>query len=441
MDFSKQLAKAEEALNRRNYDFAADLYRQLLDIEPDLGPARAGLRRANQKRAERKKRGLFGKASGAIPLNKARGLAKLKKYDAAARALEDFLVGAPTHEEGLLFLGEVLAAAGHNKSAFATFGFLAEIAPRNAEGLKQAGALAQATGELNAAIDYYERALAADPRDQDVIKARKNLAAEVALGQSNLDDVGHSREAMRDQAQAARLERRTRRHQTPEEIEAEIRHLEDKLAEGTPTPDALIEIGALYGKLRDWPAALEFHERALEYRAGDFDLECTVGDLQARVLKKQIAQADKRGDRERADQLEAKLLEHELSELQKRVERRPGDMQLRMNLGRRLEKAGNVDAALSAFQKVLGDSRLASEAHFHMAGCFQAKGILDLARKEYETALEGCRGVDDRAKEILYNLGLISEAEGDPGGARSSYIRIFEVDIGYRDVAAKMESL
>jgi tetratricopeptide (TPR) repeat protein len=441
VDFSKQLAKAEEALNRRNYDFAADLYRQLVDIEPDLGEARAGLRRANQKRAERKKRGFFGKASGALPLSKARGMAKLKKYDAAARALEDYLVGAPLDEEGLLFLGEMLAAAGHNKSAFAVFGFLAEIAPRHVEGLKQAGALAQATGDVFAAIEYYERALAADPRDQEAIKARKNLSAEAALSQSSLQKVGHSRDAMRDQAEAARLERRTRRHQTPEELEAEVRRLEDALAEGTPTPDALIEIGELYAKLRDWPAALEFHERAFEYRSDDFDLECTVGDLRGRVLKKQIATADKRGERERADELEKKLLDHELHELERRVDRRPGDMQLRLALGKRLEKGDDIDGALAAFQKVLGDPRMGSEAHFHLAGCFQKKGILDLARKEYQTALAGCRGVDDRAKEILYNLGLISEAEGDPSGARSSYIRIFEVDIGYRDVAAKMESL
>jgi hypothetical protein len=49
--------------------------------------------------------------------------------------------------------------------------------------------------------------------------------------------------------------------------------------------------------------------------------------------------------------------------------------------------------------------------------------------------------VDDRAKEILYNLGLISEAEGDPESARGAFIRIYEVDISYRDVAEKMEAL
>jgi tetratricopeptide (TPR) repeat protein len=74
-----------------------------------------------------------------------------------------------------------------------------------------------------------------------------------------------------------------------------------------------------------------------------------------------------------------------------------------------------------------------------MAQCFQQKGYLDLARRELERALEGIQGVDDRAKEILYTLGAIAEEEGKPAEARAFLSRIFEVDIGYRDVAARME--
>ena len=65
----------------------------------------------------------------------------------------------------------------------------------------------------------------------------------------------------------------------------------------------------------------------------------------------------------------------------------------------------------------------------------------DLARKQFEAALGEGSGLDDRGREVLYNLGLIYEAEGDHAQARSCYSRIFETDIGYRDVAAKMERL
>lgn len=441
MDFSKQLNKAEEAMRRRNYDFAADLYRQLIDIEPDLGPARAGLRQALRKRAERKKRGLFSRAGGTVPLGRAKTMAKVKKFDSAARALEDYLAGNPLDEAGNLMLGQVLEAAGHDKSAFAVYAFLAEIAPGNVEGLKSAGALAARTGDVPAALGFYEKALAADPRDQEAIKARKNLAAEAAITQSRLDEVSHSREVIKDQVQVARLERNQRRHRTPEDIKEEIAGLEDRLAESPSDPELLVAVGGLYGDLRDWPAALEFLERASEYRRDDFDLACQVGDARVKVLKKRIARADKDGRPEEADRLEGELVTLEIDEFRRRSERRPGDMQLRLDLGKRLLKAGEVDAALSEFQRAIGDVRLGDEARFLMAGCFQKKGILDLARKEYSIALDGCRGVDDRAKEILYNLGLISEAEGDPEGARDAYIRIYEVDIGYRDVADKMVQL
>ena len=41
----------------------------------------------------------------------------------------------------------------------------------------------------------------------------------------------------------------------------------------------------------------------------------------------------------------------------------------------------------------------------------------------------------------MYHLGEIAEADGQNAEARACYSRIFETDIGYRDVAAKMEQL
>ena len=46
MDYSKHIQKAEEAVRRRNYDFAVQLYQQILEIDADVGEARRGLRRA-----------------------------------------------------------------------------------------------------------------------------------------------------------------------------------------------------------------------------------------------------------------------------------------------------------------------------------------------------------------------------------------------------------
>ena len=166
MDFSKQIEKAEEAVRRRNYDFAVELYQQILEIEPDEGVARAGLRGALRKRHELKGKssgGFLRGLTGAGPLAMARTLRKAGKNDMAVKALESYLAIAPLDEDGNLLLGQVLEAAGHHRSARAVYEFLAEIAPRSAEGLKRAGALSYRLGDHAKALEYYERALAATP--------------------------------------------------------------------------------------------------------------------------------------------------------------------------------------------------------------------------------------------------------------------------------------
>jgi len=440
MDFSKQLQKADEAVRRRNFDFAIELYRQLLDIEPDQGEARGGLRQALKKRHELKKGGsrLLSAIGGAGPLAMAKTLRKAGKHEAAVKALESYLAISPLDEDGNLLLGQSLEEAGFFRSARAVYEFLAEIAPKRAEGLKRAGAMSARHGDHEKALEYYERALQADPRDQEAIKARKDLSAERALSQTGSERVQHSRDQIKDKGEARTLERSQRMHLSDADLREELAKLEVRYAE-TPDPDLMVSMADLHTRLEDPESALEWAERALSYRKDSFELASLAGDLRLKVLKKRIAVAGKAGEEAQAEALEAELRAFEVEEARRRVALRPGDPALRLQLGRKLARGGDPDGAISELQKAVADPRSKREAHILLAQCFREKGYLDLARREYERALEGIQGVDDRAKEILYNLGAIAESESKPAEARAFYARIFEVDIGYRDVAARME--
>jgi len=440
VDFSKQLQKADEAVRRRNYDFAVELYQQLLGIDPDLGEARAALRQALRKRHEAKKGGssLLRAIGGAAPLAMAKTLRKAGKNEACAKALETYLSVNPLDEEANLLLGQALEDAGHYRSARAAYEFVAEIAPRNPEGLKRAGAMTARLGDPARALEYYERALQADPRDQEAIKARKDLSAEQALQQSSSGEVQHSRDQIRDKEQTRALERGQRMQLGEDELREDLARLESAYAE-SQDPETMLRMADIHEKLKDPETALTWVERALSYRKDSFDLVCRAGDLRVKALKKAIARAGKDGDEARAGGLEADLRRLEVDDYRRRVGLRPGDSGLRLQLGRRLVRTGDLDGAVAELQKAVADPRLAREAHFSLAQCFEGKGFLDLARREYERALEGGAPGDERTKEILYNLGAIAESEGDTGQARSFYARVFEVDIGYRDVAAKME--
>lgn len=442
MDYSKHIQKAEEAARRRNYDFAIQLYRQLLDINPDVGDARGGLRRVLKARHEAKGgRGLFRKLAGAGPLAGAKAMAKAGRWEAAIKGYEGYLATNPMDEDGNLGLGQVLESGGYFASALAVYEFLAEIAPRNPEGLKRAGAMMAQQGDPLKALAYYERALEADPRDRDAMKARKDLAAEAALKQGRFDQVEHSREQIVDREGNQSLERASRLQMSPEELDEEVERLQNRLAEDSGNVEVMLELARVHEKRRDPGAALDLVERALTFRKGDTELEERAESLRLASLKREIARADKLGDTEAADRLEAQLGALHGARLAKAVERRPGDSAARLALGRHLLDAEDLDGAASELQKALADPRLAPEGHFLLGLCFRMKGFLDLARKQFNEALEDRPTLDDRGREILYNLGAIAEAEGDSTEARACYSRIFETDIGYRDVAAKMEQL
>jgi tetratricopeptide (TPR) repeat protein len=441
VDFSKHLQKADEAMRRRNFDFAVEVYLQLLEIDPDLGEARAGLRQAYRKRFEAKQGGskLLRAIGGAAPLAMAKTLRKAGRHDAAAKALETYLGSQPLDPEANLLLGMSLEEGGHTRSALAVYEFLAEIAPKSPAGLKRAGAMAWRQKDPARALEYYERALAADPRDQEAIKARKDLAADLALAKGRYESVQHSREQIVDKEVARNLERGQRRHLSEEDLGAERARLEALYGDNPSDPDLMVELADVLERLRDYETASELVERALSYKKDSFELTSKAGDLRSKVLKKSVARADKEGDSARAGELELELARHEVEDFRRRVALYPGDTSLRLQLARRLMRTDELDAALAELQKANSDPRLRRESLFLMGQCFQRKGFHDLARKEYLEALEGVSQLDERGKELVYNLGLLAEATGQRDEARSHYIRIYEVDIGYRDVAAKME--
>jgi tetratricopeptide (TPR) repeat protein len=440
MDFSKHIQKAEEAARRRNYDFAVELYQQLLELDPDQGEARGGLRRVLKLRQEKKKGGRFLRAiSGAGPLAMAKTMRKAGKIEACIKSTEQYLASNPLDVEANLFLGEALEAGQYYKSACAVYEFIAEIAPRNPEGLKRAGAMMYELGEHHKALEFYERALEADPRDQDALKQRKNLAAETALSARDSKGAAHSRDQIKNKDEAAALERSARMHKTEDELRADLERLEGRYAEAPGDPDIMLAMADVHEKLRDSESAFDLIDRACQYRKDSVELHGRRDKLREKVLKKQISRADAAGDTEKANRLEQDLRDTQLESLKEQVRLRPSDAGLRLRFGQQLLKTEELDAAVSEFQKAVDDPRLGREANFQLGIAFQRKGFADLAKKNYERAMEGCSGSDERSKEILYNLGSIAEEESRPEEARDFFARIFEIDIGYRDVASKME--
>jgi tetratricopeptide (TPR) repeat protein len=441
VDLSKYLEQAADAGKRRNYAMAVKIYGQVLQIQPDFGEARAGLRKVlYQKVAQKPASKLGAVLFGGVHLLTGNLCRMIGRHAAAARAYERYLALDPLAEGANLKLGTALQRAGLDRSALAVFAAYAEHQPRCLEACRSAGALFQKQGKFQEALAMYEAALKIDPRDQEALKARKDLAAEGALRSTGIDKVGSSRELIKDKEQQRQLERQERLQLSADELEQELTQIEQKL-QATPEDGKLLRRGARLREMaKDLAGALDLIEQLLRLQPNDGELLDVAGDLRIRLQEQMVQKAQKGGDEAAAARARQALDQLRVGEARRRVDKNPADLGARFDLGNGLLATGAVDAAIAELQQAVKDPRKKNEALFALGRAFQQKNLPELALGQFDKALQAA-GTGVLAKESLYEMGSLCLQLGKRDDALRHFARILEQDIGFRDVAKRVEQL
>lgn len=127
------------------------------------------------------------------------------------------------------------------------------------------------------------------------------------------------------------------------------------------------------------------------------------------------------------------------AELKSQLERNPSDLLSRYQLGELLYESRDWDQAIQHLQQAVQHPRRRTAALNLLGLCFKNKGMLDLALSQFERAFTTEGSSHEEQKEILYNLGSVHEEMGQKEKALGAFKKIYEEDIGYRDVAQKVE--
>ncbi len=115
------------------------------------------------------------------------------------------------------------------------------------------------------------------------------------------------------------------------------------------------------------------------------------------------------------------------------------DLQLRFELGLLYFKNQRWTEAIQEFQKAQASPHKRIAALNYLGQCFTRRGIHDLAVRAFQTAIREKETFDDEKKELIYELGDALEKAGKGSEAIEQFKLIYEVDIGYRDVAGKID--
>ena len=444
MDLEKFLVKADQALRKRNTTQAIALYKQVLMASPDHGPARAGLLAAFRRKAELKGGpSLLDRTAAKSLRAAAAGLAGAKQAAALVKTCETGLEKDPQDAYLAARLAGALETLDRPQEALSTWQHRLSLDERDAEALKSAGKLHYRLREIAEAIDCLDRAHAVDATDPEVEKLRKNLAAEGTLAATKFETAQSSRELAKDQHAMRAAERTGRKHRSEDELAEDIAGMVAEYEAAPGDLDLCRRLARAQMKAEDYDAAEATAAAGLQQFRDEDSLLDLCGDARLKRARLAVAEAQASGDKPALKAGKAALAAAEVEEIGRRVRRNPGDSALRLRLARACYRAGETEGAIEQFQAVVSDPRVEVEARQGLGACFFRKGLMPLARRQFEQALESVGGVGggDRGKEICYSLGLVCERLGESQDALARFMEIYEVDLNYKDVGHKIEEL
>jgi len=129
-----------------------------------------------------------------------------------------------------------------------------------------------------------------------------------------------------------------------------------------------------------------------------------------------------------------------LSDAKQRAERYPSDLGIRFELAELLFKAGRYGEAMPELQKAQANPHKRLQATAYLGQCLAARGMNDMAARQLQNAIKEKLTFDEEKKDMIYALAGILEKMGKQNEADDLYKQIYEVDMSFKDVMAKVEA-
>lgn len=444
--------KAKTAFDRNNLDYTINILTGVLKIEPGFFEARKVLRAAQVKKAGGPggSTGFFKKMIGGATSQPALAKAQLslrKNPLEAIEAAEEVLNGDWQNTGAHKLLAEAALASGLLQTAILSLEIVYKANPRDRDLAMQLGDAYTQAGQNQKAEALYEEMLRQRPNDPEMLQLLKNVTARQTLDEggyeSLADGSGSYRDILKNKEEAVQLEQAGRVVKSDDVTQNLIGEYEARLQREPTNLKVLRNIAELYAQKKDFARALSYFEKIRATEGGtDPSLEKAIAETMLKKLEHEKAQLDTGAADydQRFAELDAQKAVYQLEECRKRAEKYPTDLQIRFELGQLYFNAGKVSEAIQEFQKAQNNPQRRLAAIMYLGRCFGKRGMNDLAARKIQEALKEKPGFDDEKKEMLYELGCVFEKMNKPEEAIEQFKQIYEADIGYRDVAAKVDA-
>lgn len=450
-DLRRLYSKAMEAAQRDNPDYAIALFCQVLEKEPAFFECRKALRQEQTKKASTASTGFFKRmvsGAGATPhITKAKMTLNRNPAEAMAIA-EQVLNGDPNNSFAHRIVVDAAQALDMPQTALMSLEAMVRHSPKDkALVIEFANTVAQTGGDARAAEAAMDELLRSGQFDPDLAQARKNLSARRTLDEGGYGALeggeGSYRDILRNKEEAKTLEQEQRVQKSEDTAERLIGEYEERLPNEPQNFKLMRSLAELYTQKNRFVPALELYQRIKASDMGnDATLDRAIADTTVRKFDYEISQINPFAPdhAEQAARIQAEKAAYQSSECQKRAEKYPTDLGIRFELGQLYFQAGKFGEAIGEFQRAKQNPHKHIAAMSYLAQCFAQRGMNDSAVRTLQSAIEEKPAFDDEKKDLIYNLGCVFEKMGKKAEAIEQFLQIYETDISYRDVAAKVDA-
>lgn len=435
------------AMERGNLDYSIEMFTACLELEPRLHRARKFLRAAEIKRFKSQGGGqlthLISSVTGFSHIIKAQALLKSKPME-ALQAAEKLLLKDPLNLNYIKLLDKAAIAAGEPEIAMQTLDIAKEHYPNDTELLERLGRLYMENDQPRQARECFEKLCELKPQDSTALKLLKDAMAIDSMSKDGWEKVGTKgtkfTDLIRDRKEADVLARESKAVVDKNDTSILIEENKARIKREPGNMNYRRALANLYAGNKMYAEAIAALQEAQSVSGGrDPQIDQAISTIQIQIMDEEIKKLTAEGMTAAAD---AKQKDRELflaNDLQDRVSRYPNDLQLKYDYGVMLFQQDRINEAIQQFQAAQRNAQRRIQSLFYIGRCFRAKQQYDMAIDQLRQAAAELPIMDDTKKSVVYELGSIYELTGRAAEAMDCFKQIYQIEIGYRDVATKVE--
>ena len=437
--------KARQAVSTGNLDYAIDMLCGLLEQEPRLLDARRMLRLTQVKRFLSKgsasaMRHTMSSLSGMGKMMKASGGVKKNPLEALALA-ERLMSTDPLNPSFYNIVVRAAEAADLPEVAVHALETAREESPDDIPLLRRMAEMYKKIGDTTKARECYERVQKLKPNDPMALKDLKDAQATDTMNKGRWTDGRDFRSKISNVEEARKLEQASRAMKTSSDLDEIIGDYRARVAKEPDNINVRRQLAEALAKNNQYADALAILDEA-ETRTGGGDpqVDRLRTSIRTRQFDSEIAAREEKGDSAGAAALEKDKETFIYTDSEERVKRYPNDLQFKYEYGVQLFNRDLFNEAIQQFQASGRNPQRRIRSLWYLARCFEKKGQFDIASEQLEKAISELSVMDDTKKDVLYELGVVKEKMGQKEKAIEAFKEIYATDIGYRDVAQRIES-